>query len=172
MIKASVIVLAASMLLVACPAKKSSTAATPAAKAAPAKAAPAAPAKTAGLALKKLGLTIALPADSNVTDMGDSTMIQGGGTVVNVGVAGASDPKDFAEAEKGMKDYSPTKVGEKTKTADGWVITFENKGGMGTNYFAWVRRTIGGKQIKCETTASTADQQAKAVAACKSLTKG
>lgn len=133
-------------------------------------AATAAPGK---LQLKKLGLTIALPADSSVMDIGGNLTVQGGGTVVSVSKVNPKGfaPKNFKEAVEAMADYSPTKVTKKEKTKDGWLIAFENKGGLGKNYFVWIRRTIGGKPYACETTASTPDQAKKAIAACRSLTK-
>ena len=64
--------------------------------------------------------------------------------------------------------YSP-KNPKDEKLADGWAYTFENTGGMGTNYFVNVRRDIGGKSYWCETTASTPEQQTAALDFCKSL---
>lgn len=128
----------------------------------------------ASLRLKKLGVTIALPADSSVMDIGGTLTVQGGGTVVGVKKVDPKGygPKNFKEAVAAMDDYSPTKVSEKKKTKDGWIIAFENKGGMGTNYFVWIRKKFGGKPYSCETTCSTPDQAKKAVAACHSLKKG
>ena len=58
----------------------------------------------------------------------------------------------------------------KTETLpDGWVVTFDNKGSMGANFFVNVRRDIGGKSYKCSTTGSNADQEKAVLAACKSL---
>lgn len=126
-----------------------------------------------GLALPLVGLTVDLPADSSVSKMLGSQMVQGGGTVISVKEqkAGPSDDKDLAAAKKSAAMYSPTKFTREEKLADGYVLSFENKGGVGTNYFVIVRRTIGGKVYKCETTASQPEQGKKAEAACLSLKK-
>jgi hypothetical protein len=129
--------------------------------------------KKASLHLKKLGVKIALPADSSVMDIGGTFTVQGGGTVVGVKKVDPKGfgPKTFEEAVAAMGDYSPTKVTEKKKTKGGWIIAFENKGGLGTNYFVWIRTKVAGKPYSCETTASTPDQAKKAIAACRSLKK-
>ncbi len=130
-------------------------------------------AATDGLKLEKIGLTIALPADATVMDMLGTLMITGGGTVVSVSAVKEDgfDPKTFEEAKEAKSDYSPTKVTKEEKTEDGWLITFENKGGGSANFFVWSRRTIDGKAYKCETTVGNADQAAKAEIACASLKK-
>jgi len=128
-------------------------------------------AAAAGLKLDGLELTIDLPADSSQMNMLGNIMITGGGTVVSVAEVKAEgmDPKTFEEAKEAKGDYSPTSVTKEEKTADGWLITFVNKGGAGENYFVWSRRTINGKSYKCETTANSQEQADKAVAACASL---
>ena len=66
--------------------------------------------------------------------------------------------------------FTPKNV--KTETLpDGWVLTYENTGSLGSNYFVNIRREIGGKAYLCDTMQSTPEQQAKAIAFCKSLSK-
>jgi len=172
-----VVIAAFTFAIVACTESKPTEAAGGAAAPAgdkPAAAAAAAPAG-GGLKLPALGLTIDLPADSSVNEMLGSFMVQGGGTVVSVSEVKADNTaaaKTFEDAKKAMGDYSPKKTTKEEKTADGWNIQFQNDGGMGANYFVWVRRTIDGKQIQCETTASSTEQADKAAAACASLKKG
>lgn len=146
----------------------------PAAKPAAADAAKPAPAAGAGLALPLVGLTIDLPANSSVSKMMGMQMVQGGGTVVTVQEQkpGPSDAKDLAAAKKAAGTYSPTKFSREETLSDGYVLSFENKGSAGANYFVVVRRTIDGKVYRCETTASTPEQGTKAEAACLSLKKG
>jgi hypothetical protein len=124
--------------------------------------------ETASLA--KLGLKAEVPGGSTVSDaiIGDGVMIQGPDLVVTVEPATDSTPKTAAEAKEEASMYSPKKV-ETEDLADGFALTFENTGGMGTNYFVNVRREIGGKAYWCTTTASKPAQQKNALAACKSL---
>ncbi len=127
----------------------------------------------APLSLPLVGLTVEMPANSSVSKMMGSQMVQGGGTVFTVKEEkpGKGD-KDLAAAKKAAAMYSPLKFTREETLPDGYVIAFENKGGMGMNYFVNVRRTIDGKVYKCETTASTPEQGKKAEAACLSLKKG
>jgi hypothetical protein len=121
------------------------------------------------LALAGLGVTAQVPEGTTADKaiVGDGLTLQGPDLVVGVQAAG-SHAKTLAEAKDKNSMYSPTDVKEET-LADGWALSFQNKGGMGTNYWVQVRRTIGGKAIWCDTTASSAEQQANALAACKSL---
>ncbi len=122
--------------------------------------------------LTKLGLKVDVPSGSSISDaiMGEGVMIQGPGLVVTVEVASATRPKTVKAAQEGADMYSPKNI--KTENLpDGWALTFENKGGAGSNYFVNVLRKIGDKSYWCETTASSTEQQANALAACKSLKK-
>jgi hypothetical protein len=125
----------------------------------------------AAVKLPKLGLTIDAPGEVSVGDaiVGEGHMLQGSGVgALNVEVG---KPQTLDEAKEDAKLFSPANL--KTETlADGWAMTFENKGSMGTNYWVDVRRTIDGKLYKCSTTGSDAGQSAAALAACKSLRKG
>ncbi len=118
------------------------------------------------------GLKIDLPAGANISKgiMGTGVLIQAPGLVVSIAPAGASDPKTVQEAKKKAEMFTPKNI-KTEKLSDGWVFTFENKGGMGTNYFVRVHRTIGGKAYTCTTTAHRPAQQTNAVKACKSLKK-
>ena len=129
-------------------------------------------AKTAPLDLPKLGLKADAPADSTVNDaiMGTGHMIMGPGLVVNVAEASDSQPKTADDAKKEADMFTPKNLKDE-KLADGWVVTFDNEGSMGKNFFAQVRRDIGGKAIWCQTPASQPEQQPPAVNFCKSLKK-
>ncbi len=144
-----------------------------AAEKAPEKAAEKAPAKPAAkpmVEIPALGLKAEAPEGTNVSEMLGDQMLQGPGLVVTVAAAGDDYPKDMAAAVKDMQDtYDGVTNVKEEKLADGWVFSAENKGGMGTNYWVKSRRTIGGKDYKCETTASQPEQQANAIKACKSL---
>ena len=138
-------------------------------KKADAKAEPAAPAK---LDLPKLGLKADAPAGTTVSDGigGTGAMVMGDNLVVNVDPASDTGPKTLDEAKKDAEMYGPKNIKEE-KLADGYALAFENEGSMGKNYHVSVRRDIGGKPFTCSTMQSTPDQQANALAFCKSLSK-
>jgi hypothetical protein len=120
--------------------------------------------------LAKLGLEADAPAGSKVGDgpLGDGAMVQGPDLVVAVEEASDMTPADVAAAKQDADMYSPAKWTE-VPVDNGYLVTFENTGGMGTNYWVKSRLDIGGKAYTCDTTASSAVQQANAVAFCKSL---
>jgi hypothetical protein len=123
------------------------------------------------LTLAKLNnLKVVAPEGSKVSDapIGNGVMIQGPNLGVTIEEASDTTPKDIKAAKEDAEMFSPKNMKEE-KLADGWALTFENKGGMGTNFFVKVRREIGGKSYWCETTCSLVPQQAAALAACKSL---
>jgi hypothetical protein len=116
------------------------------------------------------GLKMDAPAGSQVSDAvgGSGQMVQGENLVVSVEVASDTRPKTADDAKKDADMYTPQNLNVE-KLDDGWALTFDNKGSMGANYFVQVRRTIGGKDYWCETTASSPEQAKNALAACKSL---
>lgn len=121
--------------------------------------------------LPQVGLKATAPKGAEVSDgIGGGTMIQAPGLVASVAVADDSTPKTADQAKTEADMYSPMNT-KSEKLADGFVFTFENKGAAGTNYWVQVRRDIGGKGYWCTTTAAQKEQQANAVAFCKSLTQ-
>jgi hypothetical protein len=127
-------------------------------------------AKSAGpTKLPKLGLSIDAPGKVEVGDaiMGEGHMLMGAG-VGAMTVEIASKPQTLEEAKSDAELYSPKNQKEE-KLADGWLLTFENTGSMGKNYFVQMRRDIGGKTYSCSTTGGDAQQAAAVVAACKTL---
>jgi hypothetical protein len=127
-------------------------------------------AKSAGpTKLPKLGLSIDAPGTVEVSDaiMGEGNMLMGAG-VGAMTIEIAAKPQTLDEAKSDAELYSPKNQKEE-KLADGWVLTFENTGSMGKNYFVQVRREIGGKAYSCSTTGGDAKQAAAVVTACKTL---
>lgn len=123
------------------------------------------------VALGKLGIQAELPAGAAVRDapIGEGVMIQGEDLVMTV-EDGAKKPTDPNKVKEDADMYSPQ--GWKVeKLPDGYLATFTNKGGMGTNYWLMGRREIGGKAYWCSTTASRPEQLANAVKVCKGLKK-
>jgi hypothetical protein len=127
-------------------------------------------AKSAGpTKLPKLGLSIDAPGKVDIGDaiMGEGHMLTGAG-VGAMTVEITAKPQTLEEAKSDAELYSP-KNQQEEKLGDGWVLTFENTGSMGKNYFVQVRRDIAGKTYSCSTTGGDAKQAAAVVAACKTL---
>ena len=129
-----------------------------------------APAKAGAMKIEKFGLSIDVPAGTTQSAMMDTQMLQGPNLVVTVGLAGEFAAASLAEEVETAEMYTPTNL-TKAEAESGWEVTFENTGSMGTNYWVKVRRDIDGKSYDCSTTANTAEQQANALAACKTLRK-
>ncbi len=126
--------------------------------------------KPATLKLDKLGLQIDVPGEATVDKaiMGEGNMVTGSGVgALTVEVA---KPQTMEEAKSDADMFTPKNL-KADKLADGWALSFENKGGMGTNYFVDVRREIDGKSYKCSTTGGEASQAAAVLVACKTLRK-
>jgi len=119
--------------------------------------------------LPKVGLKGDAPAGTNVTDMMGDDMVQGPNLVVTVG-KGDDKPKTGDEATADADMYTPKDPKVET-LPDGYVLTFTNEGGAGTNYWVNARREIDGAAYWCSTTATTQEQSDNAVAFCKSLRK-
>ena len=132
---------------------------------------PAEPAAAAGpVDLTKLGLKADAPGGTSIGDaiVGEGVMAQGPNLMATVEIASDSRPKTEEDAKKEAEMYTPKNF-KSEKLADGFAVTFDNEGDLGANFFVNVRRDIGGKTYWCETTASSAEQQAAALAFCKSL---
>ncbi len=138
----------------------------------PADAPPAAePAAAGPLELSSLGLKIEAPAGTEVKPGlgGKGHMIQGPGLVLTVNESSDFTPKTLEDGKKESESYNGVKNLKEETLEDGWAVTWENEGGMGTNYVVNVRREIGDKSVWCSTTAAQPEQQANALAACKSI---
>lgn len=122
----------------------------------------------AELAIPALNLRMTAPGGSSVSELLGSQMIDGPGLNVSVKAASESDPATLEAARSEADLFTPTNLADET-LADGWVLTYQNTGSMGTNYFATVRREIGGTHYLCSATVTTAEQQQAAIDACKSL---
>jgi hypothetical protein len=131
---------------------------------------PGADTKTEATKLPKLNLQVDLPAGSTLSDaiVGEGHMVMSLTGTFNVTLAGDSKPKTIDAAKKDIEMFNPTNI--KTETLpDGWVLTFENKGSAGTNYWLTVRREIGGKAYICDTSVESEAKRTATLAACKSL---
>lgn len=167
--RAIALVLVSSLSLVACSSGSSSGGSD--AKGGPS-GAPAAAGAGKVVQITKLGLkgTAAGETEQPMLGDGDPVMVMAAGFTLNVSEAKATDPKTLKDAEAIAKGFNAKN--SKTETLpDGWLMTYQNTGSMGENYFVSVRREIGGKGYLCETMQSTPDQQKASVAFCKSLSK-
>jgi hypothetical protein len=138
-------------------------------------AAPAADAKKGDMEIKiaKYGLVGKAPGETEAPIIGDGdpALIMASQFTVTLSEAKPTDPKTIKDAEEAAKLFNP-KNSKSEKIADGWVLTYENTGSAGANYFVNTRREIGGKAYLCDTMQTTPEQQKKALEFCKSLTKG
>ncbi len=147
----------------------STEATTAGAAAAPAQEAPPAAAAPTTLPPEAGSLQIDLPEGASASVMMGSVLVSGGGLGgMNVGLVKDGEPKTLDEVKKDIEMYTPTNLKEET-LADGFVVTFENTGSMGTNYWARAVRTVGDKTVSCSATVVREEQRQKAVAACKSI---
>lgn len=127
------------------------------------------PAAATATDMPLVGLKIDLPSGARAAEMMGMTMISGGGLgALSVKEVKEGEPKTIEAVKKDIEVYTPANIQEET-LPDGFLVTFENTGSMGTNYWIKGVRTVGGKTISCDTNVHSTDQQSKAAAACKSI---
>ncbi len=122
--------------------------------------------------LKNLELKAALPTGAIMGDAigGKGVMVMSATAPVTVTEADKNDPETLDTAKKNVELFKPTNL-KTAKLKDGWLLTFDNKGSMGTNYWLKVRRVINGKSFMCNTTVTKPQQREAAIKICKSLTE-
>ena len=122
--------------------------------------------------IAKLGLKGVAPGETEDPIIGDGepVMIMAAFFAVNVAQAKDTDPKKMKDGKDAAQLFNPKDM-KAEELSDGWALTFKNTGSAGDNYFVSVRREIGGKGYLCDTMQSTPEQQKKALAFCKSLSK-
>ena len=126
-------------------------------------------AKDGPLRLPSLGVEGDAPAGAQMSEMMGSVVVQAPDLTVTV-ESGDDKPKTGEEAQAAAADHTP--VAPKIETLpDGYVLSFTNEGGMGTNYWIESLREIDGKAVWCTTTTSSQAQMDAALAFCKSLRK-
>jgi hypothetical protein len=126
-------------------------------------------AKAGPTKLTKLNLQIDVPGEVEVSDgMSEGGQMLQGADIGAMEVSIPKTPQTIDEAKSDADMYTPKNL-KTEKLADGWVISYDNTGSMGANYFATVRRDIGGKTYTCGTTTNEASRQAAVIAACKTL---
>jgi hypothetical protein len=118
-----------------------------------------------------IGLSAMLPASAQIMKgiSEGSAMISSDATTMNVSKAKDTDPKTVEQGKDSALLGDKGRGLKGDKTADGWIVTWENTGSMGDNYFLSMRREIGGKGYMCETTVSNEGQRKAAIEICNSL---
>ncbi len=126
--------------------------------------------KPAAVKLPKIGLQLDIPGEVIVGDpmMADVGNSINGEAVGAMQVEQMKAAKSLDDEKADAADFKPKNLKADT-LPDGWALSFENTGSMGTNYWVTVRRDIGGKSYKCWTTGSQAEQAKNVLAACKTL---
>lgn len=126
------------------------------------------PAAPAGDSKKlKVGLSITTDGEIGEGMSPEGNMITGGSAGAFT-VEPDKTPMTADEIKKDAADNKPKDLKVDT-LPDGFIVTYVNTGSAGDNFWVDARRKIGGKDIRCSSTVSSADQQAAVVAACKSI---
>ncbi len=121
--------------------------------------------------LDKVGLQIDVPGEAMVGDgIGASSQMVNAVAIggLTVSEASSSTAKTLKAAKSEAKMFNPKNV-QGEQTSDGYWLTFENTGSMGTNYWVKSLRRIGAKTYVCEGSPDTAAKASAALGACRSL---
>lgn len=127
--------------------------------------------KSGAQKLDKLGLQLDCPGETMVSDgLGPKSVMvnsvaMGGLTVEE---ASASTPKTLKAAKSDAQMFKPSNV-QGEQAPDGYWLTFQNTGSMGTNYWVKSVKVIGKKTYSCEGAPDSQDKASAALAACKTL---
>jgi hypothetical protein len=126
--------------------------------------------KTVKLDKLKLSMDVETPEDPMVNDAGEmGIMVSSGKATVTVSAQKDTDPKTV-EQEKSADDLFNPKNFKSEKLADGWLVTFDNTGSAGANYFLTMYRKIGpDKGVRCTTMLGDDAARQAAIAMCKGL---
>jgi hypothetical protein len=127
--------------------------------------------KTSATKLEKLGVQLDIQGEALVGDGLDKTSQMVNATSLGallVSEVGKSSAKTLKAAKSEAGLFKPRNVQGETQ-ADGYWLTFENTGSMGTNYWVKTRKQLGAKSYECGATVDTADKAAAALSACKTL---
>ena len=113
-----------------------------------------------------------VPAETRVAKnaVGVGVMLKGPGVSMTIGPFRDGDPATLDAAKENAEAYSPVNV-EEEKLADGYILTYENEGSMGTNYWLVGRREIEDVAYVCGVRSPQKAHQQSAIAICKSLQK-
>lgn len=118
------------------------------------------------------GLEADVPAGTRVAKaaLGTGVMLKGPGVSMTIGPFRDVDASNLGEAKKNAEAFAPKNV-EGEKLSDGYILTYENEGSMGTNYWLVGRRKIEDAAYSCGVRSPEKAHQQNAIAICKSLRK-
>ncbi len=104
----------------------------------------------------------------NRNAVGIGVMLKGSGVSMTIGPALEIDAPSLEEAKHNAKSYSAESVEGET-LPDGYILTYENAGSMGVNYWLVGRRELAGVAYSCGVRSPKKEHQRSGVAICKSL---
>ena len=116
------------------------------------------------------GVEVRIPEGTRVSKnaVGFGVMLKGPGVSMTIGAALDVDATTLEEAKENAQSYSPTNLEGET-LPDGYLLTYENQGSMGTTYWLVGRRRLGNVAYSCGVRSPKKDHQQSAIAICKSL---
>ena len=118
------------------------------------------------------GLEAWVPNGTKVSKnaVGIGVMLAGPGVSMTVGRALDVDAATLEQAEENAQAYAATNLEPRT-LPDGYILTYENVGSTGTNYWLVGRRELEGTAYSCGVSSPKKEHQQSAVAICESLKK-
>jgi hypothetical protein len=121
--------------------------------------------------LDKLGVQLDAPGEALVSDgIGPKSamIIDAAVGGLSVGEAPTFTAKTLKAAKSEAQMFKPHNL-QGQEIADGYWLTFENTGSLGTNYWVKTVHRIGKKTFTCDATSDTAEKSSAALTACKTL---
>lgn len=121
------------------------------------------------LELRSLGLRVSAPAGA----VAGNAPLTAGALITGPGLASTTvvedaGPKTLDEELFNINELSPDEV-QTELLADGWIVTYRTSGPRGAGYWLEARREIGGRALRCWTTAADAATRDTARELCLSL---
>ena len=118
------------------------------------------------------GLEVHAPAGTQVRKnaVGIGVMLTGPGVSMTIGPALDVDATDLEQAKKNAETYSPKNIAGET-LPDGYILTYENEGSTGANFWLVGRRKFADTPYSCGVSSPKKEHQQSAIPICKSMTK-
>ena len=118
------------------------------------------------------GLKARIPADTVVSKnaVGLGVMLKGAGISMTIGPELDVDAPSLDQAKQNAQSYAPQNLEGET-LADGYILTYENQGSVGTTYWLVGRRKFSDAAFTCGVSSPKKAHQLSAIAICKSLKK-
>ncbi len=122
--------------------------------------------------LAELGVSAVIPEGSSVGDAmmsDDGVTVDGGDHAITIDVPEDDDAKDMEESKRQAEEFFSAENMEVTELDDGWILSYTNEGGAGTNYWVTGYRDIDGNEVSCAVTSGQEIHQTTGVEFCESL---